>query len=327
MLQSVANNATIFYILRKEVVNMSNLFADISSHNKATNTQSYMNALRDMGCKAVIIKLTEGCQHGTNYRNPEAPEQLRCAKAAGLKVHFYHFFHGRDDQDARCEARFFMQYASDLGVDKNSVMVCDFEDPIKDARRLNTMNVNSFIDELKKAGYQNTDTYSYTYLFNSALYVNELTTKNIWQADYNRLRGDIDYNPGAWQYTSTAVVNGIRTDLNVDYSGFYTGGSQTPAQPYKPAETSQKFTDDLGVTWYKETGTYTLQYATVLRWGATTKSDVIGTLPAGSKVKYDAFCHSGGFVWIRQPREKGFGYLPTGKSLNEKRVDIWGSFS
>ena len=44
-------------------------------------------------------------------------------------------------------------------------------------------------------------------------------------------------------------------------------------------------------------------------------------------VKYDAFCHSGGYVWIRQPRGNGqYGYLPTGESSGGKRTSSWGKF-
>ncbi|MFR0771800.1 MAG: SH3 domain-containing protein [Limosilactobacillus pontis] len=39
--------------------------------------------------------------------------------------------------------------------------------------------------------------------------------------------------------------------------------------------------------------------------GASVESTEIAVLPEGSVVKYDAFCHSGGYVWIRQPRGDG----------------------
>lgn len=50
-------------------------------------------------------------------------------------------------------------------------------------------------------------------------------------------------------------------------------------------------------------------------------------LSKGSVVKYDAFCHSGGYVWIRQSRGNGqYGYLPTGESSGGKRTSTWGKF-
>ena len=102
---------------------------------------------------------------------------------------------------------------------------------------------------------------------------------------------------------------------------------QSPA----PSQNDVKYdswTDDLGVKWFKESGkfTITVDEGIVLRWGASTSSTKIAVLPKGSVVEYDAFAHSGGYVWIRQPRSNGYGYLPTGRSANGKRIDYWGKF-
>lgn len=108
--------------------------------------------------------------------------------------------------------------------------------------------------------------------------------------------------------------------------------TETPKPVPAPSQNSAKYdswTDDLGVKWFKEDGkfTITVDEGIVLRWGATTNSSKIGVLPKGSVVKYDAFCHSGGYVWIRQPRGNGqYGYLPTGESSGGKRTSTWGKF-
>ncbi|MCI7591212.1 MAG: glycoside hydrolase family 25, partial [Lactobacillus johnsonii] len=44
-------------------------------------------------------------------------------------------------------------------------------------------------------------------------------------------------------------------------------------------------------------------------------------LPAGTEVKYDAYSRHGGYVWIRQPRSNGYGYLVC-RAGNEP----WGTF-
>lgn len=90
------------------------------------------------------------------------------------------------------------------------------------------------------------------------------------------------------------------------------------------------YKDSLGVTWYKENGKFTVtaNQGIVLRWGARTSSTRLAVLPKGSVVKYDAFAHDGGYVWIRQPRANGtYAYLPIGDSVNGKRVSVWGNFS
>lgn len=67
--------------------------------------------------------------------------------------------------------------------------------------------------------------------------------------------------------------------------------------------------DSLGDVWYKENGTFTASYWLNLRWGARTSSSRIALLGPGSTVKYDAWSNHDGYVWIRQPRQNGYGYV------------------
>ena len=85
----------------------------------------------------------------------------------------------------------------------------------------------------------------------------------------------------------------------------------SPIQPVEEHKDEKEvsFVDELGDTWFKEDGKFTLDVAVNLRYGARTTSDIITTLPAGSTIKYDAFSRHAGYVWIRQPRENGYGYM------------------
>ena len=307
---------------------MSNIFADVASYQP--DTLEYFTALKNYGCKAVVIKATEGSADGTAYKNPKAPNQLKNALAVGLKPHFYHFFRGTSVQDAKNEADFFVSYVQQLTQSKNMVMVCDYETLATNDKATNTSYINAFFEQVKAHGYANVDFYCYTSMINNYVNISDIIAKNIWQADYNSSRGSIGVNVGAWQYSSSTVIGGATTDLSIDYNGFYTSDVTSSASTENTTSKTQQyetFTDDLGVTWYKETGTFTTNTAIKLRYGATTSSTVITTLSAGTKVKYDAFCHSGGYVWLRQPRSNGYGYLASGKSQNGKRVDTWGTFS
>lgn len=70
------------------------------------------------------------------------------------------------------------------------------------------------------------------------------------------------------------------------------------------------WTDALGDTWHKESGTFTSNTWLHLRWGARVTSAPIGVLPPGSVIKYDAYSRHGDFVWLRQPRDNGqYGYV------------------
>ena len=69
------------------------------------------------------------------------------------------------------------------------------------------------------------------------------------------------------------------------------------------------WTDALGDTWHKENGTFTSNTWLHLRWGAKPSSSSIAIIGPGTIIKYDAFSRHAGYVWIRQPRENGYGYM------------------
>ncbi|WP_262316683.1 CHAP domain-containing protein [Lacticaseibacillus parakribbianus] len=81
--------------------------------------------------------------------------------------------------------------------------------------------------------------------------------------------------------------------------------------------------------WHAQSGTFTITEPSGIKLrsrSASTGSPLIAVLPKGSVVKYDAFGYFGGYVWIRQPRRGGYGYLPTGTAIGTKRTSSWGLF-
>lgn len=316
---------------------MANYFTDISSWN--LDSYDYFKSMKDWGAKSVVVKLTEGSENGSNYRNPKARAQLDNARANGLLVHAYHYFLGINENDARDEARFFVKVAKELGLDPaTTIMACDVEDnSLTGNRQALTNYVNAFHDEVRKGGYPHTSTYTGRYWAQTRLYMEQLSTTDHWIAEYgtNKCNTRCDQ----WQYDSTTKFLGNATDTNIDYNGFFTTNLSAPSKPetVKPDNkptgakpSTNSWTDALGDTWYKETGTFkvTEPVGIRLRWGARMSSATIAILPAGSTVKYDAFCHADGKVWIRQPRGNGqYGYLPTGDSVNGRRTSYWGTFS
>lgn len=316
---------------------MANYFTDISSWN--LDSYDYFKAMKDWGAKSVVIKLTEGSENGSNYRNPKARAQIDNARANGLLVHAYHYFLGINENDARDEARFFVKVAKDLGLDPaTTIMACDVEDnTLTGDRQALTNYVNAFHDEVRKGGYPHTSTYTGRYWAQTRIYMEQLSTTDHWIAEYGTKQCNTRCDQ--WQYDSTTKFLGNATDTNIDYNGFFSTNLSAPSQPetVKPdngntgaTTNTNTFTDALGDTWYKETGTFkiTEPVGIRLRWGARMSSATIAILPAGSTVKYDAFCHADGKVWIRQPRGNSqYGYLPTGDSVNGRRTSYWGTFS
>ena len=96
----------------------------------------------------------------------------------------------------------------------------------------------------------------------------------------------------------------------------------TPKPVAKPAVST-------GIKWIAQNGSFTISSSDGIRLRAgspSVKSKQIAVLGRGSVVKYDAFCYAGGYVWIRQPRNNGYGYLPTGEAIGNKRKNYWGTF-
>ena len=81
--------------------------------------------------------------------------------------------------------------------------------------------------------------------------------------------------------------------------------------------------DALGDTWHKENGTFTANTWLNLRWGARTNSSRIALLGPGSTVKYDAWSNHGGYIWVRQPRQNGYGYVVVRNAVTHQ---AFGSF-
>lgn len=82
-----------------------------------------------------------------------------------------------------------------------------------------------------------------------------------------------------------------------------------------------------GINWIKEEWRFTLSERIKLRTAPNTSATIIAELQPGDVVKYDAYCYSGGYVWIRQKRGNGYGYLATGECVGNKRTSYWGSFN
>lgn len=211
---------------------MTEKFCDVSSYNPAS--RSFFQAMVNNGVKAVVVKLTQGSKDGDNYTNPKAREQVNTARSVGLRTHFYHYFKGSGEADARNEARFFVDTAKSIGCDpKETVMVCDVEDnTLTRNKTALTSYVNAFFDEVKKNGFPHVDIYTGSSWARDHLNMNALIPKNVWLASYgvNSYVKPDNYwaTYKAWQYAGdpqfygAQYYNGSVCDTNWDYSGFYT---------------------------------------------------------------------------------------------------------
>ena len=159
---------------------------------------------------------------------------------------------------------------------------------------------------------------------------------------WNMQRGDVlifgikGQSAGAGGHTAIAVDHNNVIHCNYAHNGVsvnpettmpysmgwyvyrYKGATQQPTQQSKPSTT--------GINWIKEEWRFTLSERIKLRTAPNTSATIIAELQPGDVVKYDAYCYSGGYVWIRQKRGNSYGYLATGECVGNKRTSYWGSF-
>ena len=210
-------------------------FIDVSSHNGEISVDDY-RALARQGVGGVVVKLTED----TWYNNPKAPSQVRNAQIAGLQVSTYHFSRYTTEEEARAEARFYIQAAQKLNLPKSTVMVNDFED----SNMLPNINRNTqaWVNEMRKHGYNNLMFYtSASWLdennlgYRGPVSTSQFGIENFWVAQYPSTTltatsaKNMRYNAktGAWQFSATAnLLPGKHVfDHSMDYTGRFTANA------------------------------------------------------------------------------------------------------
>lgn len=158
------------------------LVADIASYQ--LDTLAYMQALKEYGVQAVIVKITQGSADGDAYVNPNAKMQIKHARQVGMLVHGYHYARFNGQADAEAEAAWFVANASALGLTSDSVLALDYEDT-QTAKKHGTADCNAFFRKVKGAGFDKVDIYSMASWFRDGhLDMRSLIPKNYWVADY-----------------------------------------------------------------------------------------------------------------------------------------------
>ena len=160
--------------------------------------------------------------------------------------------------------------------------------------------------------------------------------------EWNMQRGDVlifgikGQSAGAGGHTAIAVDhnnvihcnyahNGVtvNSETTMPYSmGWYVYRQKASKPTPKPTPKPQPTSTD----WISEKWHFTLSERIKLRTAPNTSATIIAELQPGDVVKYDAYCYSGGYVWIRQKRGNSYGYLATGQCVGNKRTSYWGSF-
>ena len=304
---------------------------DVSSF-QGTDLAKYAN----LGAKYAFVKVSEGL----DYRNPKAQAQINSAKDNGMMVSGYHYARfSANSGVAVQEGHYAVNSAVAVGLPKGSYLACDWEtgsgNVTNQGYEASADAILVFLDVIVAAGYKPL-LYSGKSLLTNNVNVKKITDKYgtcLWVASYKTMNrqdaADFGYFPSMdniaiWQFSSNWY--GLDVDANVTLIDLKSDvpslkPQQSNPTPTKP--TGKTWTDVQGITWHEEHGTFITGGAINLRWGASTESMLITTLPAGSVVKYNAWSRdSAGRVWLQQPRGSNhYGYL-VGRVGN----DAWGTF-
>ena len=300
---------------------------DVSSYNTAD-----LSSMANSGAKFAIVKLSEGL----DYRNPKAQAQINSAKDNGMMVSGYHYARfSANSGIAVQEGHYAVNSAVAVGLPKGSYLACDWETGSGNVTdgdsEANANAILTFLNTIVTAGYKPL-LYSGKALLINNVDVKRVTDKYgtcLWVASYKTMEpqdtADFGYFPSMdgvaiWQFTDN--WKNLKVDGNISLIDLKSDVIAPKPQQSKPTP-AKTWTDVQGMTWHAEDGTFITGGAINLRWGATTESMLITTLPAGSVVKYNAWARdSAGRVWLQQPRGSNhYGYL-----VGRVGSDAWGTF-
>ncbi|PFL33694.1 GH25 family lysozyme [Bacillus cereus] len=250
-------------------------------------------------------------QDGSNYVDHMYKSYVASMKARNVPFGNYAFCRFVSVEDAKVEARDFWNRG-----DKDALFwVADVEVKTMGDMRAGTQ---AFIDELRRLGAKKVGLYvgHHTY---EQFEARNISADFVWIPRYGGNKPN--YLCDIWQYTETGNVSGIsKCDLNYLIGNksleWFIGVDKTIA------------TGQYDSSWFtKQDGVLKLNTSIKLRTEPFTDAPVIATLNAGDEVKYDAFGYEkDGYVWLRQKRSDGYGYIASGETSNGKRVSSWGSF-
>ncbi|MFJ1526694.1 GH25 family lysozyme [Lactiplantibacillus plantarum] len=295
---------------------------DVSNNNGYMSTAEYVSMRNEFGVKAVTVKISEG---GT-YKDPYAASNIANVQAAGMYINGYHFARYATKAQAIAEADFAGKAAKAAGLPVSAVLATDVEsqEANNQSKATNDRNNAAFMQEIQKFGYR-------ADIYTSGSWANNKMTvkgKTGWIAAYPYVpAGKNWYSTNhAWQWSSTAKfrISYGGFDVSQLNSNYYTAGQKSTVKPTNKdavkannrkanKNTSKPYAS---AKWVKESKTYTLKTAVKLRTGASTSSNTITILPAGTTIKTDRAIIQGGYRWVRQPRSNGYGYLATGPASN-----------
>ncbi|QCR31252.1 GH25 family lysozyme [Lysinibacillus sp. SGAir0095] len=261
---------------------------DVSRYQEDIDYEAVANA----GMEIVIIKSSEG----VDYTDPNFEVNYEGAKAAGLKVGFYHFLTATTVEQAREEANFFASIISGKEIDIKPVM--DFEE--LDGLSVKEINAIAlaFAEEIESLTgypvmvYSNAD--NATNVFGESL-----TNYSLWLAQYdgNEPSDEVIWDTWAgWQYTDTGSVEGINgdVDLNIFNDGIFIESTSTEEEPAEEPEEPEQQAEDPATPESGDTSTnYVVKAGDTLNSIATMHKTTVPSILANNDIANPNLIHPG----------------------------------
>ena len=139
------------------------------------------------------------------------------AQKAGVMVGVYHYCYALTVEQAREEAKFFIETIKPYKIDYP--VMFDFEDnsQVKLGKNKLTEIALAFMDEIEKAGYYGM-IYSYKNWLTDNLDMNRLSKYEVALAQWDIASPTYTGSYGIWQYSCKGIVSGIQGDVDLDIS-------------------------------------------------------------------------------------------------------------
>ncbi len=185
---------------------------DVSSHQGRVDFRK----LKAAGYAFVYVKSSEG----EDWTDPTFVDNVRRAKAAGLKVGAYHFLRPRGDRPAEREVAHFHQLLKSAGLGRGDLRpVLDIEVTALDDVRTRSYSLNATRDLQRRTGIR---PLLYTFpSFVSGKWNRDIANSaDLWIAHYTTAGAPSVPAPwrswAVWQFTSNGTVPGVagRCDVN-----------------------------------------------------------------------------------------------------------------
>lgn len=171
------------------------------------------NEVAESGVEVVYIRSSAS----RDYIDPYFRQNYERAKAAGLKIGFYHAMSARNETEAAQEARFFVQTISGTQPDCRLAMDYGAAANISYAARNSIARV--FLEEVRRLSGKEVVIYSSAFTARAVWDESIARDFPIWVADY----GVDEPENGRWdvwvgfQYSDTGRVPGIEGNVDLDY--------------------------------------------------------------------------------------------------------------